>query len=227
MGGIPHTPNRPPVYLHLMTSLLRLFEQLVSDPQAKAMFREAPERFLEDAGFGDLPVDDMAEALVHAADAFPPALANAIQPEFGLDRLVDIDLGSLGLGGFADFSSIWEPGEDLLGELGGDTFDVDSFLPDLSDALDGVGDALANLTDDVSDELGNLWDRLSGAEGDLDEDDFDEHDLNEEALVGDSLLDDPFASTNDTDSPLPTSDGDDDDDAAFDLDYDDEYNDLL
>ncbi len=210
-----------------MTSLLRLFEQLVSDPDAKAMFRDAPERFLEDAGFGDLPVDDMTEALVHAADAFPPALANAIQPEFGLDRLVDIDLASLGLDGFADFSSIWEPGEDLLDELGGDMFDADSFLPDLSGALDGVGDALANLTDDVSDELGHLWDRLSDAEDEFDDADFGQDDPNEEALVGDSLLDDPFAPTDDTDGPLATSDGVEDDAAAFDLDYDDGYNDLL
>lgn len=209
-----------------MTSLLRLFEQLVSDPEAKSLFRDAPERFLEDAGFGDLPVDDMTEALVHAADAFPPALANAIQPEFGLDRLVDIDLGSLGLGGIDDFSSIWEPGDDLLQPLMGDTFDDDSFLPDPSGELDEVEDALSDVTDDVSTELGSLWDRLSGAERDLDEDELGDGELGQDDLGGDSLLDDPFASTDDADASLATSDTD-DGGAGFDLDYDDGYNDLL
>ncbi len=203
-----------------MTSLLRLFEQLVSDPDAKAMFRDAPDRFLADAGFGDLPIDDVTEALAHAADAFPPALANAIQPEFGLDRLVDIDLGSLGLGGFDDFSSIWEPGEDLIQSLAGDNFD-DDFLPELPIDLDEVDDALADVADEASSELSGLWERLAG-----DDDGVDGDGLEEDAFGVDVAFEDPFGTNDDADALRP-SDADDDADAAFDLDYDDGYGDLL
>ena len=92
-----------------MTTLLRLFEELAADPAAKARFAAAPDQFLAESGFGALPPEDVAEALDHAADSFPPALAAQVDAESGLQSLAEVDLQQLGLNSVEDFDAIWEP----------------------------------------------------------------------------------------------------------------------
>ena len=173
MGAIPDTARRVGVYLALMTSLLRLFEQLVADPTAKAQFREDSAGFLDEAGFGDLPLEHLAEALFHAADSFPPALAQAIDLEGGLEGLADLDLGALGLTEFVDFGLLFGPVDGLL-----EAFDLDDSDQDEAD-LDE-----ADLDEAGSDEAG------------LDQDELDADDLGApEAELFSSSFDESYASS--------------------------------
>jgi hypothetical protein len=76
-------------------SLLDLTRALATDDATKAAFREDPEGFLAERGWGDLAPDDLAVALGHVADALPVHLANALgdvaDPGLGLlDQLAGV-----------------------------------------------------------------------------------------------------------------------------------------
>ena len=88
-----------------MASLLQLVEALVSDPEAKADYGRDPDGYLSQRGFGDLDANDVTEALGHAADSFPPALASQVQPDDGFAALTSIELDDLGMSGVEDYSS--------------------------------------------------------------------------------------------------------------------------
>ena len=88
-----------------MASLLQLVEALVSDPEAKADYGRDPDGYLSQRGFGDLDANDVTEALGHAADSFPPALASQVQPDEGFAALTSIELDDLGMSGVEDYSS--------------------------------------------------------------------------------------------------------------------------
>ena len=64
-----------------MTSLLQLVEELVRDPVAKTAYAADPDVYLDRHGFGDLDAEDIAEALSHVADSFPPLLAAQLTPQ--------------------------------------------------------------------------------------------------------------------------------------------------
>ena len=80
-----------------MTSLLQLVEELVRDPVAKTAYAADPDVYLDRHGFGDLDAEDIAEALSHVADSFPPLLAAQLTPQDGLTSLAGVDLVDLGL----------------------------------------------------------------------------------------------------------------------------------
>jgi hypothetical protein len=111
-----------------MASLLELVEALVRDPQAKAAYRADPDDFLGRHGFGELEPADLEEALHHAADSFPPALAAQVSPSNGLDSLVQVDLQELG------YDDDLRPHDPIDDAFDGDTDDWRG--PDLGDDVE-------------------------------------------------------------------------------------------
>ncbi len=61
-----------------VTSLLELIERLLTDGDAAAAFREAPDRFLSDQGLDDLSGADVIDALSLGFDSVAPDLAGRL-----------------------------------------------------------------------------------------------------------------------------------------------------
>jgi hypothetical protein len=92
--------------LGVVTSLLTLVETVIQDPVAKAAYAASPEAFLADHGFGDLDPADIDDAVLHAADTFPPTVAAQIVGVDGLEAAAHVDLHDLGMDSLDDWSGL-------------------------------------------------------------------------------------------------------------------------
>jgi hypothetical protein len=90
----------------VVSSLLSLVETVIQDPAAKAAFVASPKDFLSHHGFGDLDPADVDDAVMHAADTFPPTVAAQIVGVDGLHAAAHLDLHELGIESLDNWSGI-------------------------------------------------------------------------------------------------------------------------
>ena len=131
-------------------TFLGLAERLLADPSAKGAYAADPQGFLEAEGFGALSPDEVSTGLRHVAQVLPPSVAEAVDPDAGLDGLAELDLARLGVDGLDDFSTPLEV-DDL--DRADDLDDIDGLdravAPELTEADDSpAGEAAAEATDD-------------------------------------------------------------------------------
>ena len=105
-------------------TFLGLSERLLTDPAAKAAYAADPQGFLEAEGFGALSPDEVSTGLRHVAQVLPPSVAEAVEPDAGLDGLAEVDLAALGVDGLDDFSTPLEV-DDLEPAYGDGDDDLD------------------------------------------------------------------------------------------------------
>lgn len=138
-------------------TFLGLAERLLTDPSAKDAYADDPEGFLEAEGFGALSTDEVATGLRHVAQVLPPTVAEAVDPDAGLDGLAELDLAALGVDDLEDFSTPLDV-EDLAAPDDGDADEIDDIdglgraaSPQTVDAIEDTTDADAGAddTDDV------------------------------------------------------------------------------
>lgn len=115
------------------TSLLELIERLLTDGDAAADFRDAPDDFLSDHGLGDLSGTDILDALSLGFDSVAPDLAQRlVLPEGDTGDATAADA----LGDLLDAA----PADSVLDDTGANDFDFG--LGDLFDGSTfGSGDA--------------------------------------------------------------------------------------
>ena len=208
-----------------MTSLLGVIESLAADPLVKDDYASDPSNFLERHGFDDLTPEDVAEALAHAANSFPPVLAEILDPIEGLQSVAGVVLDHLGLSGVDDFSVVPAELEALLADLpepgladqddGDDSLAMFGQDPAALDAQDRTApDAQDPTTPDAQDPAeGSASDTDSAESTDYDLDDVHYEFATEPiAALGDTTpTEDPFDLLSDPDAGMfaPDADGSD------------------
>ena len=71
---------------------MQLVENLLREPSERAAYLADPSGYLPAHGFGDFTNEDVELSLQLVADAFPPALAERLDPAAGLDTVVAVDI---------------------------------------------------------------------------------------------------------------------------------------
>ncbi len=188
-----------------VTSFLRLVEDLLREPTERAAYVADPAGYLPARGFGDFEPADVELSLQLSADAFPPAVAELIDPAAGLDTIVSVDIDALpGLWNgidsdelaFEELGDLDDPFldadqvDDVASEAS-ETGEVDdASSPGISDLPDaGLPDAatdqgfVENTVDDAltqppdPDSSASLGADAAGFDSDLDADGLDEPDF--------------------------------------------------
>lgn len=190
--------------LLIVSSFLQLVETLLREPGERAAYLADPSGYLPSHGFGDFTNEDVELSLQLVADAFPPALAELLDPAAGLDTIVAVDIN--------DVPDLLSPmNEDDAMGLDDIVGEDDPFLDDESDA----GDSSADVDDVDSNEGGSGAD---SADGDVLSEDRGSLDAEIDPMVDGSadadtptdLETDLALSNGSIDSPLDTSFAEDD-----------------
>ena len=146
---------------------MQLVEDLLREPGERAAYIADPSGYLPAHGFGDFSIEDIELSLRLVADAFPPALAELLDPGAGLDSLMSIEL--------SDVPGLFERAYDSNGD---DPTALDEIVGDDDPFLDeDSGDGADATTTDVGDSDADPPDGEISDDLEAESTDFGEFDL--------------------------------------------------
>lgn len=153
-----------------MSTFLEVVELLLTNDEAKTAYGADPDGFLDEHGLGSFDSDDISDAMGHAADALPLAVATQLDPQSGLDSAAAVDLDSLGLslerepveydeiGPIDDTDPHTLDAEEFGDDVDFDTPDETPDMPATPDIDETVGEQTAEPIDTDTDDAAQLHD---------------------------------------------------------------------